>query len=266
MRSQSFFIAILVCVGGVTSVGQACGQVTDPWADRVVDYTPGEGLAAEYANPLAALDSPARVNYFGDSVTPFNSAYWWTDVVTVGRGGSLTVAFDEAVTDDAANPYGVDVLIFGNQFFTTDSEGRVSGLFSEGGSIELFDGSRWVMVPGATAEGGFPSLGFLGIADLAFGGDMGTGPTDFTMPVDPSLNPIGLTREQLAAAYGGSGGGLGIDIGALGLAQVTMIRISNAADATGTPEIDGFADVSPVPAPGSLALALVVAAARRRRS
>lgn len=239
--------------------------MTDPWADRVVEYTPGAGVGVGYDNPFVALGSPTRVNAFGDAVTPFNTPYWWTDVVTVGRGGSLTVAFDEAVTDDDANPYGVDVLIFGNQFYTTDSDGRVSGVFSEGGSIELFDGSRWVMVPGASAEGGFPTLGFLGIADLAFGGDTGSGPTDFTRPVDPSLDATGLTREQLVVAYGGSGGGLGIDIGALGLSQVTMIRITNAVDALGTPEIDGFADVSPVPAPGTLVLACVAAALRRRR-
>jgi len=259
---------VALCVlgaAGLYSSERALGQTSDPWADRVVEYTPGTGVGSNYDNPAAALGSPTRVNFFGDSVTPFNSAYWSTDVVTVGRGGSLTVAFDEAVTDDAGNLFGIDLLIFGNQFFTTDSDGRVSGLFSEGGTIELYDGVRWVMVPGATAEGGFPTLGFLGIADLAFGGDTGTGPTDFTKPVDPSLNPIGLTREQLALAYGGSGGGLGIDIGALGLSQVTMVRISNALDAPGTPEIDGFADVSAVPAPGTLMFGMSALVVIRRR-
>lgn len=260
MRSLSLFVLL---ASGAAAVA---AHASDPWADRVVEYTPGTGVGSGFDNPNTALGSPARVNFFGDSVTPFNSPYWYTDVVTVGRGGSLTVAFDEAVTNDAANPFGVDLLIFGNQFFVTDGDGHITSLFSEGGSIELFDGSQWVMVPNAAAEGGFPTLGFLGIADLAFGGDTGTGPTDFTKPVDPSLNPIGMTREQLAAAYNGSGGGLGIDIGALGLSQVTMVRITNALDAAGTPEIDGFADVSPVPAPGTLGiLALSLLSPRRRR-
>jgi hypothetical protein len=257
-----FRIVALVSLGLAGSVFAA-----DPFADRVVSYIAGEGVGVGYDDPNSAIGSPTRVNFFGDSVTPFNTPYWGTDVVTIGRGGSLVVAFDEAILDNPLNPYGIDLLVFGNQFFITDSAGRVNGLFGEGGFIELSaDGENWVAVTGLTAEGGFPTLGFVGIADLQFGGDQGTGPTDFTRPVDPTLNWIGMTREELAAAYEGSGGGLGIDIGAVGLSSVTHVRISNSSDAVGTPEIDGFAAVTPVPAPAAMAmLALCFARPRSRR-
>jgi hypothetical protein len=251
-------------VAGVSVASSAFGA--DPWADRVVSYTPGADVGAGYDDATRALGSPTRVNFFGDTVTPFNTPYWSTDLVTVGRGGSLTVAFDEAVTDDALNPFGIDLLIFSNQFYVTNAQGRVAGLFSEGGSIELSaDGNTWTLLTGLSAEGGFATNGFVDTIDLQFGSDVGTIPTDFTRPVDPSFDPFGLTRQQVVAGYAGSGGGLGIDLAAWGLSEVRYVRITNADDAAGTPEIDGFADVAAVPSPGVLGVSMVVVVSRRRR-
>jgi hypothetical protein len=251
-----------VAAGGLASVALA----SNPWADRVVSYVAGDGVGAGYDNAANALGSPTRVNFFGDTVTPFNTPYWETDIVTVGRGGSLTVAFDEAVTDDAANPFGVDLIIFGNQFFITDGQGRATGLFDEGGTIELSaDGVNWTVLTGLSAEGGFATNGYVDTLDLEFGSDVGTIATDFTKPVDPTFDPFGLTRAQVVAGYAGSGGGLGIDLASWGLSSISYVRITNALNASGTPDIDGFADVTAVPAPGAAAFMVVGLCARRRR-
>lgn len=261
--SKGVFWALGATLGGAGLSGVTLAS--DPWADRVVSYNAGDGVDAGYDDPTRALGSPTRVNFFGDTVTPFNTPYWSTDIVSIGRGGWLTVAFDEAVTDDAANPYGIDLLVFGNQFYVTNAAGRVAGLFQEGGSIELSaDGVHWVLAT-PTAESGFATNGFVDTHDLEFGTDAGTIPTDFTKPVDPAFNPFGLTREQVVAGYAGSGGGLGIDIGAYGLSEVRYVRVSSAPGAAGTPDIDGFADVSAVPAPGAAAALGLGAAMRRRR-
>ena len=142
-----FSMGLLGTVGASLGGAGLCGVslASDPWADRVVSYNAGDGVDAGYDDASRALGSPTRVNFFGDTVTPFNTPYWSTDIVSIGRGGQLTVAFDEAVTDDAGNPYGVDLLVFGNQFYVTNAAGRTSGLFQEGGTIELSaDGVRWV--------------------------------------------------------------------------------------------------------------------------
>lgn len=260
MRSVAVFA--LVGMAGLAGTVQAA----DPWADRVVEYVAGDGVGAGYDNAANALGSPTRVNFFGDTVTPFNTPYWETDIVTIGRGGSLTVAFNQAVTDDAANPFGIDLIVFGNQFYVTDSQGRATGLFDEGGTIELSaDGVNWTTLTGLSAESGYATNGYVDTLDLEFGSDVGTIATDFTKPVDPTFDPFGLTRAQVVAGYNGAGGGLGIDLAAWGLSSISYVRITNGLNASGTPDIDGFADVTAVPAPGAAAFLVVGLCARRRR-
>src|SRR5207237_8434220 len=88
-----------------------------PWADQVISYTQGSGVAAGYNQPGSALGQPTRftgIGSFPGAVTPFNPAFLGTELVSIGAGGSLTVHFDEPVANDPANPFGVDPLIFGN--------------------------------------------------------------------------------------------------------------------------------------------------------
>lgn len=267
-RSHLAALASLACIGSCVGVSQA-----SPFASSVVSYTPGTGINPNYTNPNAALGSPARVNgtSFGPAtaVNPFNSPFENFDIVSIGRGGSLTIAFDHDVTDDAANPYGLDLLIFGNSFISTFGSG---GYFAEGGVIELsLDGSTWTTVTGSGprgsgqgADAGYPTLGFNDITD-PFSSPAGNSPTDFTRPVDPNFNPLGLSLADIIAGYNGSGGGLGIDIGAFGLNAIRYVRVSNPLDGIDTPDIDAFADVSPIPSPASGAVLLGLACVTRRR-
>jgi len=248
----------------------------DPWADRVVAFDQGTGASPDYADPAAALGSPERFTgegVFPSSVTPFNAPFGADELVSLGEGGFLTLAFDEAVTDDPLNPYGIDLLIFGNAFFgaTGDfSDPVAGGLFTEGGVLELSaNGIDWVTVQGVDADGGFPTLGFRD-ETTPFGSESpGSITTDFTRPVDPNFDATGLTLSEIIAGYDGSGGGLGIDIGALGLSAISYVRISNPVGSGLTPEIDAIADVSAIPTPGAgvaLLLTLAAGTSRRRRS
>lgn len=262
-----------VCVGVVCAlVGSAAA---DPYADSVVDFDLGAGgLGPGFDNPAWVLGEPTRFtapgNQFGGPTTPFQAAFGADELFSIGEGGFVTVRFDEPVVNDPANPFGIDLLVFGNSFFFDQSfpDGVAGSLSSEGGLIEVSDnGTDWFAVPavgGSGADGLFPTLGYLDVTE-AFPSQAGSVLSDFTKPVDPSFDPTGLALADIIAGYDSSGGGAGVDIGAVGLASISYVRISNALGSGVTPEIDGFADV--VPAPGSMGAVLVggLLLSRRRR-
>lgn len=258
---------LLTCLALTPTSARASGV----FADTVVSYTEGTG-AGTFNNPNDALGEPTRITdpggTFGGPVTPFASAFGSGELVTIGEGGQLTVSFSSPVVDDPLNPFGIDLLVFGNAFlFDADfPNGIVQGpLFSEGGIIEVSaNGTDFFTITGIDADGSFPTLGF-NDPTAANPSDL----TDFTRPVDPSFtfNP-GDTLNTIIAGYNGSGGGAGIDLATVGLSEISFVRISNPIGSGVTPEIDGFADVTAVPEPSCLALVGVAGVSlvlRRRR-
>lgn len=237
------------------------------FASGMVSYLPGSGIDPAYTDPLTALGEPARMSGFSVGfpgvVSPFAAPWEPTDLVSIGRGGSLVVRFDHPVVDDPGNPYGIDLLVFGNSFY--ENQGGIAGsLYSGGGTIEVSaDGLDWRAISGVQADGRFPTLGFSDLTD-PYSEVPGSVLSNFTIPVDPSFDPLGRTFAQIMAGYGRSGGGAGVDLGTVGLSSVTYVRISNPADATLITQIDALSDVTAVPAPWTLAL-LIPALGRRRR-
>lgn len=215
----------------------------------VLDYVPG-GSTAPFDDPAAALGPPARMSGADldpGAVTPFQPAWTPDDLVAIAPGGSLTIAFDDPVLDDPANPFGLDLIVFGNSFFidAAPPAGIVAGIFEDGGTIFVSeDGVTFVEIPDALADGLHPTLGWLDggpYDDVA-----GTTPSDFTRPVDPACTtPLlnGLDYAGLLAHYDRSGGGTAVDIGAIGLAAVSYVRIEN--NGSTIIEIDAFSDVAP---------------------
>lgn len=251
------------CLASITAcaivISLAARGMADPFADNVASYDPGSlPPAIPLQDPANALGEPTRFTSpespFGGAVTPFNAPFGSGELVSIGEGGQLTVSFDQPVRNDPGNPFGVDLLIFGNSFFGLDFVTGIAdgAVFSEGGNIELSaDGIDFVPVPGVEADGAFPTLGY---SDLTqpFPSDAGDVPTDFTRPVDPAFNPTGLDILGIAAEYAGSGGGVPIDLESVGLDEISFVRISNPAGSGLTPEIDGLADVRELPEPASL--------------
>jgi hypothetical protein len=250
LASPSGLLCALVLV--VNTVAAA-----DPWADSIIDYQPGSNAVSGFTTASAALGQPTRItnpsNPFGGPVTPSNASWGPGETVSIGEGGLLVIKFDEPVINDPLNLFGLDLIVFGNSFFTLgfgNPDLPVTGVVSEGGIIEVSgDGNVWTPVPGA-ADGLFPTNGYADIME-PFPSSPGTIPADFTRPVDPAFNPIGKTFAQLIAGYAGSGGGLGIDLGAVGLSSVQYVRITNPSGSGSTPEIDAFADVAPIPEPAA---------------
>lgn len=223
----------------------------DPWADSVVEWTPGTGGSPGYDDPGSALGEPTRITIDDELVTPFVPAWGMDELVSLGAGGSLVLRFDEPVLDDPGNPHGVDLLLFGNAGFTDMAypEGVASGLFgSDGGLVEVSsDGETWIELQGCPADGAWPTLGWLD--SDPYDQAPAIQPSDCTWPLSPDAlvdDIIGQDWNTLLDLYDGSGGGTGIDLADAGLASICCIRISNAHDAFFSPELDAVVDVSPI--------------------
>jgi len=245
----------LACIGVMLVVNSSLAA---PFADSVISYDPGSGASPGYQDPNSALGAPARTTGGPSDVTIFNSPWQPEEIVSVGTGGHLTVFFQEPVLDDPLNPYGADLLIFGNSFFFAGPGFTVDGLSAEPAAIYLSDnGSDFFQVPGVFADDLFPTQGFLDTTDPygGFGGlNDGTLPANFLLPVDPALSLgdlLGLTYLEVLALYGGSAGGTPIDLASVGLSSVQYVRIEALASAA---EIDAFVDVAAVPEPRAWAL------------
>ena len=222
----------------------------DPWADQVIQWTPGTGGAAGYDDPGTTLGPPTRTTVGDLAATPFYPAWGTDELVSIGAGGSITLRFDEPVRDDADNPHGIDLLLFGNCGFVDQSlpQGIVGGLFgADGGELEIsVDGIDWIRIPGCQTDGAWPTRGWQDLGPYDAG--ISTRPTDFTRPMADTLSVddvFGLPWNELVTYYDGGGGGVGVDLADAGVDAICCVRISNPVGAFFAPELDGVADVSP---------------------
>jgi hypothetical protein len=248
-------LAIVVLLAAPPSLAWA----QSPYASSVVTYSPGSNPAGGFTIAASALGEPTRFTggpFFPQAVTPFQPAFMTSELVSIGAGGELVVAFDHDVANDPRNPFGVDLIVFGNAFFSDAAypTGMPSGLFAEGGQIAISaDGVTWVPVPGIDADGFAPTCGWLDATPYAT--VPGLEPTDFTRPIDPSITAasmIGQDWPTVRAMYDGSGGGAGIDLGPLGLSSIRFVRVRVPTGAMQSAEIDGFSDVAPAGIAGDL--------------
>ncbi|MCI0533686.1 MAG: hypothetical protein L0Z50_00510 [Verrucomicrobiales bacterium] len=222
------------------------------FADAVVAYTPGVGVSTSYTNPVSALGQPSRITpgMFGGPVDPFNSAYLGSQLVSVGAGGSLTLEFNTPISNNPANPFGLDFIIFGNAGFTITNGNYSGGGITDGSMYGNNAGSTRVSVSadGVTFYALDPALA--PTVDTLFPTD---GAGNFFQPMNPSLTSASFGGQGLAgiaARYAGSGGGAGYDLAwaqdtngtPMTLNSVRFVRVDVLS---GKSEVDGMAAVSP---------------------
>lgn len=223
----------------------------NPWADHVVSFTAGTGGSAGFDDPTACLGPPER--FTGEAsaaatvVSPFSPAWGIDELVSIGLGGSIVLSFDEPVRDDPDNPWGIDLLLFGNSGLIDGAypSGICTGLFgADGGIVEVSpDGDTWWLVD-VQADAPWATLGWSDAGP--YDAMLGNAPTDMVLPVDPSIAPesvIGLDYASIVDLYAGSAGGTGIDLAYVGLDAITHVRISVPNDAFLAAEIEALVDV-----------------------
>jgi len=220
------------------------------FADTVISYTQGGGVAAGYNTPAAALGAPTTfIGY--QNADPFNPPYQSSDIVGIGTGGSLTLQFNTPIQNNPNDPYGLDFIIFGHAGFNEDFD---TGTATDG---SLFTGGTSDVLVSVSADGStfYPlSPSLAPVADGFFPTDASGNPH---LPVNPALTAADFAGKDLAgieALYAGSAGGAGYDIAwaSVPLSSVDYVRLDVLSD--GTPAyIDA---ISIVPEPTTFALAI----------
>lgn len=223
----------------------------DPWADHVVSFNAGTGGSAGFDNPTTCLGPPER--FTGEAsavatvVSPFSPAWGMDELVSIGLGGSIVLSFDEPVRDDADNPWGIDLLLFGNSGLIDGAYplGMCSGMFgADGGTVEVSaDGVTWIPIT-IEADAPWATLGWRDAGP--YDATVGNAPTDVVLPVNPSIPPesiIGLDYSSIIEVYAGSAGGTAIDLADTGLDAISYVRISVPNNAFLAVEVEALVDV-----------------------
>jgi hypothetical protein len=174
-------------LGLVGCIGQLLGQ--SPWVSAVVDYRFGTsqtfGQSSEYfpANVIGPVSVVSSLN------APSSSP---TDIVSIGKGGYITVTFESPILDGP----GADFIVFENPFLYAGGQ-----VFDEWLRVEASaDGDTWYAFPYDTITG----EGFAGRTPTA------PAPADYRNPA--------------------TSGGDAFDIALLGLDTVRYIRLWDATE------------------------------------
>jgi hypothetical protein len=284
-RSRRQWIAAGIAALALGACGFAVRVIAaSPYATELISENAAFGTNELYNDPNSVLDEPTRIainSGFGSSqfhvsivAAAYNLEYPTNNKVVTRFGrrsdgagafiyGSITVKFNQPVVDDPANPYGIDLNIFGNAFYqaagfpsdTTDLRLHtlLGGMHDEPLVISVSpDNANWYSYGnGPFGDTAFPTQGYVWSSQQYDIGGNGwtTQPTDFTKPVNPTLNSALGTNGQVTAdamaMYVDSGGGTGIDLAESGFDWIQYVRVNSTAASNGG-EIDAFADVRPM--------------------
>lgn len=203
----------------VVIVGSTLPLRAASYATSVVRYDAGTGAAPGYQNPSSALGEPSRTAPAGPTdspVNPFNPPWTASQLVSIGKGGSIVLQTSAAIQNDASHAYGVDFILFGNNGFQVIDYSVPAQDWATDGGLFTFDPAGASVV--SVSENGtdfyrlVPPAGVSATVDGLFPTDADG---DFALPVDPHLNSAsfaGKTLDGIRALYAGSAGGAGFDL------------------------------------------------------
>ncbi|MEM6313069.1 MAG: PEP-CTERM sorting domain-containing protein [Planctomycetota bacterium] len=291
LRRRRKVAAAMVATSGVAAAANtAVADYVFDADDFAVEVVESVGLNDNglYDNAQAVLGAPSvqfNTSFSGGTqfrriklIEPaFNTGLNGEDLITTFNAGqSLTVRMGRPAEDDPLNPFGIDLNVFGNAFFT-GSGGLVNdqtnlntfnlngGIFAEGVQVSVSpDNVNWYTYDsGPTGDGLAPTNAYVWDRDAAAWTDELLDPT---VPIDPSLTAADFagTAADALDLYAGSAGGAGFDLAVSGFASIEFVRFDGVSGFAGG-EIDAVADVRPIPEPASLGVLGVAGLALLRR-
>ena len=281
---------VLLCAVLILAAGQAHASI---FATELVDCSASLDGSGLYNDANDLLGKPTRIIPAwggGTSHVSLVEPAWEDDAITTFNTGDWAVVkFDHQVTDDPDNPYGLDLVVYGNSFFAgyggfvyddTDhrSYGIGGGVFAEPLQISVSqNGIDWyTYVDGPYGDDYYPTNPWVWDPDLydATGNGWTDQENDYAKPVNPDLTAADFaaagTSYEAMLLYDGSAGGVGLDLAESGFEWIQYVKVEGVDGFSGG-EIDAFADVAPVPVPAAVwllgsGLLGLVGLRRRKRS
>lgn len=247
-------------------------SVSDDWAVAVLEYLPSSPYPG-FTNAQQALGPAARetIGFAPGSIDHVLVFQPSVDVVSIGNGGRLSLLMGATVMneDDPVHPYGVDLIVYGNSFFTIRSGTYTfyaspwTLMHSEAAEIWVSaDTTEWFRATGVMADDLLPTQSV----------DINGAPSDYLLPVNPALYTNDWfdgtwSYTNTVLAYAGAGGGAGVDLSRLetaggaptSLAYCIAVRFIDVSGVGRSAEIDGVARVADVPE-GTMPAVLMLAA------
>lgn len=237
-RMYSSRLILLAAVSASFAADRAAAQ----YAAQVISYDSGTTPAIEFGSGLpfdvksAALGEPERFTGEGSSpgvVSTFNPPFRRNEIISIGRGGELTLRLSHFAIPEAGGP---EIGVFTNAGLAdTDFPNGLAGDPLETFGIDSADvavsenGLDWVSL--GTVEFDIPTNGYTDVT-TPFASDAGDEPSDFQEPFAGTLSDFaGLPYFDAGGSgildlLGGSGGGTWLDIAGTGLAKVGFVRFS----------------------------------------
>ncbi len=233
-----------------------------------------------YNDPTAVLSRPTLnfvdpYDFFPDVVTdrvsiiddPYNVAPNGSNVITeISSGGQITVKLGRKVYHDPNNPYGTDLIVYGNSFFTgvSGAGGLVSDdtdLSSVGLTSSSFyghatavsvsqDGTNWYTCGNIVTN--FPDQAYRWDDTNSSWTDEETNPNK---PINPYLYTNNFSGDTVAGAvnqFVGAAGGTSYNLATTGLPWIQYVRIMPGSGTYTV--IDAIAAVNPVTVGDALAI------------
>lgn len=240
---------------------EAMGEMLpiDPFADRVLEFHPGDGFAVDFetgigfTNTTAALGAPSKIieGEFGGAITPFAPPFLQSQLLSIGEGGMAIFEFDPPLFNHPANPFGLDFILYGNSGFVITNGNFTGGGITSGNLFGQNTGATRISVS-ADGESYFElDSTKTPLVDSFYPTD-GAGQAGIPVALYiPSNAFASANLEKIRSLYKGSAGGSGYDLDWARRADGTSMKMIQARFIKievleGKSEIDALSAVLPM--------------------